>query len=207
MKHKLKGVYLVTNTSIQHQYNHAQLAEMALRGGANIVQFRDNQSGARESLKYAKSVVNVCRSYNAMSIINDRTDIAIAAEATGVHLGQDDLPLQTAREILNDGQIIGGTSSTLKEARQVEAEGADYVALGHIFDTTTKQKDYAPRGLDILQKVSKSLSIPVVAIGGITLENASDVIAAGADMIAVSSAICCAPNPVKATEKLMNLFD
>lgn len=206
MINKLKGVYLITNTAIQNQHSHTQLTEMALQGGANIVQFRDKKKEARRALNNLESVVQVCRRYDALSIVNDRVDLSLAAEASGVHLGQDDLPLSAARKLLPEDSIIGGTSSTLKEALEVEQQGADYLALGHIFETSTKAKQYEPRGLDYLHKVCEVVDIPVVAIGGITLDNAAEVIAAGADMVAVSSAICCADDPVKATQKLVDLF-
>lgn len=206
MKNKLKGVYLITDTTIQKRYTHAQLAKMALRGGANIVQFRAKKCSARQCLERARPVIRACDEYEAISIINNRTDIALACGATGVHLGQNDLPIKAARRLANEDKIIGGTSSTLEEASSVAAKGADYVAVGHVFETKTKIKNYPSRGLETLHRICEQLSIPVAAIGGITLQNAPDVIAAGADMIAVSSAVCCAEHPVKAAEKLVNLF-
>jgi len=206
MNKKLRGVYLITDTTVQQRYDHEQLAEMAIQGGVNIVQFRNKTGSANETFLHARNVAEACTAYDTLNIINDRTDIAMAAEASGVHLGQDDLPITAARKLMGKEKIIGGTSSTLEEAKQIEAEGGDYVALGHIFETSTKEKEYPPLGLKYLHKVSKAVTIPLVAIGGITLKNASEVIAAGADMIAVSSAICCAEDPVEATKQLVNSF-
>lgn len=170
-----------------------------------MIQFRDKELTAGEALSHVRTMAEMTAGSGTDFIVNDRPDLALAGGADGVHLGQNDLPIPVARRLL-DGMIVGGTSSTVEEAVEVEREGADYVALGHIFKTRTKQKPYAPRGLDILKQVSRAVSIPVVAIGGITLENAPRVIEAGADMIAVSSAICKADDPGEAAVKLVDLF-
>lgn len=205
VSNKLKGVYLITDTHIQQRYSHEELAEMAVKTGISLVQFRDKSSPDAEALKHIQAMAKVTTGTDTALIVNDRADLMLVGKADGVHLGQDDLPIPVARQLL-DNKIIGGTSSTPDEALQVEHDGADYVALGHIFETQTKQKSYAPRGLDMLREVSEAVSIPVVAIGGITQENAADVIEAGADMIAVSSAICKAVDPEAAAARLVDLF-
>lgn len=205
MNKKLQGVYLITDTYIQKRFSHEELARQAIRAGVQMIQFRDKEALAGEALAHVRALAEETAGTETIFIVNDRPDLALAGRADGVHLGQDDLPIPVARRLLG-GMIIGGTSSTVEEAIQVEREGADYVALGHIFKTGTKHKPYAPRGLDVLREVSRTVSIPVVAIGGITLENAPQVIEAGADMIAVSSAICKADDPEKAAAKLVDLF-
>lgn len=205
MSGTFKGVYLITDTYIQQRFSHEELAQQAVRAGVRMIQFRDKELPSGKALKHVKAMAEETAGTESMLIVNDRPDLALAAGADGVHLGQDDLPVAVARRLLGS-RVIGGTSSTVEEAVQVEQSGADYVALGHIFKTRTKYKPYAPRGLDMLKKVSRAVSIPVVAIGGITLENAPRVIEAGADMIAVSSAICRADNPEKAAGKLVDLF-
>lgn len=205
MSNKLQGVYLITDTRIQQRFSHEELARRAIHAGVQIVQFRDKEASSGEALTHVRALAEEAAGSETVFIVNDRPDLALIGRADGVHLGQDDLPVPVTRRLLGS-MIIGGTSSTVEEAIQVERDGADYVALGHIFKTTTKHKPYAPRGLDVLKEVSRAVSIPVVAIGGITLENAPRVIEAGADMIAVSSAICKADDPEEAAGKLVDLF-
>lgn len=206
MSKKLRGVYLITDTNIQQRYSHEELAEQAVEAGVKIIQYRDKQAPASEALMQVKAITVITRPSDSLFIVNDRPDIALAGEADGVHLGQEDLPISVARKIMGSDHIIGGTSSTVEEAVMVQQTGADYVALGHIFETATKKKDYPPRGLETLDLVCNAVTIPVVAIGGITLENAPEVIDAGADIIAVSSAICCAKDPYRQASKFVDLF-
>ncbi len=205
MSKDLRGVYLITDTQIQEQYEHVELVDLALRAGVQMIQYRDKEAPAREILKQVKEISPRVSKTESLFIVNDRADLALAGGADGVHLGQDDLPIQAARKLMGE-RIVGGTSSNLEEALQVEEAGADYVALGHIFETTTKQKSYPPRGLDILREVADAVNIPLVAIGGITLENAPKVIEAGADIIAVSSAICAANSPYETACEFIDLF-
>lgn len=206
MTKRLRGLYLITDTTIQQRFTHQQLARQALEAGVQMIQYRDKKKSGREILSEVRDIAELTADEEIKFIVNDRADFALSGNADGVHLGQDDLPISAAREILGNDKIIGGTSSTPEEALQVEQEGADYVALGHIFETTTKKKEYPPRGLETLREVCSAVSIPVVAIGGITLENAPRVIEAGADIIAVSSAICTAEDPVQQARKFVDLF-
>lgn len=206
MKEELSGVYLITDTYIQQRFSHIALARQAEEAGVRMIQYRDKQATGREALADIETVTSKLKDSQLSFIVNDRTDYALAGGADGVHLGQDDLPVAAARSLLGDEKIIGGTSSTVEEALQVEEQGADYVAVGHIFETETKKKDYPPRGLETLQKVCEAVSVPVVAIGGITLLNAPSVIRAGADIIAVSSAICGAEDPCRKAEEFVHLF-
>lgn len=207
MKRDLTGVYLITDTHIQQRFSHRSLAEQAQEAGVQLIQYRNKQATGREALADIEAMASKLRDSQASFIVNDRTDYALAGGADGVHLGQDDLPIAAARSLLGTKKIIGGTSSTVEEALRVERQGADYVAVGHIFETETKKKEYPPRGLETLQKVCDAVAIPVVAIGGITLGNAPSVIGAGADMIAVSSAICTAVDPGRKAKEFVRLFD
>ena len=206
MNRKIRGVYLITDTGNQDRYSHAELADRAVKAGVRLVQYRDKSKPGREALSEIREIAKLTRKAKTLFIVNDRADFALSGNADGVHLGQEDLPISAARQILGKDKIIGGTSSSPEEALHVEREGADYVALGHIFETTTKKKDYPPVGLETLRKVCESVSIPVVAIGGITLENAPRVLETGADAIAVSSAICRADDPLEAAAKFVDLF-
>lgn len=206
MKASLSGVYLITDTHIQRRFSHTELAGQAQKAGVRGIQYRDKHATGREALEDIKAMTSRLKGSQVSFIVNDRADYAMAGGADGVHLGQDDLPIEAARSLMGPEKIIGGTSSTVDEARSVEQQGADYVALGHVFETETKKKEYPPRGLEILQKVCEVVSIPVVAIGGITLENAPEVIRAGADVIAVSSAICTAENPFQKAREFVRLL-
>ena len=205
MSNRLRGVYLVTDTHIQNRFTHEELARKAVRAGVRMIQFRDKEVSTGEAITCIRALAEEMAGTGTEFIVNDRPDLALVGGADGVHLGRDDLPIPVARRLMGN-MIIGGSSSIPDEAVQVEREGADYVALGHVFKTRTKDKPYAPRGLDILRQVSRRVSIPVVAIGGITLENAPRVLEAGADMIAVSSAICTAEDPEEAASQLVDLF-
>lgn len=206
MKDNLSGVYLITDTRIQQRFSHRELAEQARDAGVRLIQYRNKQATGREALTDIKTIVSDLKGSQVSFIVNDRADFAMAGGADGVHLGQDDLPVEAARSLMGNEKIIGGSSSTVHEAREMERHGADYVALGHIFETETKKKEYPPRGLDMLRKVCDAVSIPVVAIGGITLENAPKVLQAGADIIALSSAICTAEDPFHKAKEFVRLF-
>lgn len=202
----MQGVYLITDTEGQDRYSHIELADAAYRSGVQMVQYRAKDRSDRKALAEIREIADLKSKGDQLLIVNDRPDLAKIGGADGVHLGQDDLPISAAKQLLGEEAIVGGTSANLDEARQVEKAGADYVALGHIFATSTKEKKYAPRGLNTLARVRQEIHSPLVAIGGITLENAPQVIDAGADVIAVSSAICQAENPQQTAAGLVGLF-
>ncbi|NGP88610.1 thiamine phosphate synthase [Fodinibius halophilus] len=206
-KQKLKGIYLITDTQGQDRYSHVELADAAYRAGVQMVQYRAKDRSDRKALEEIREIAGLKSKGDHLLIVNDRPDLAKMGGADGVHLGQDDLSVSVAARLLGEEAIIGGTSANLEEAKKVEEAGADYVALGHIFETSTKEKEYAPRGITTLHKVRQEIDLPLVAIGGIRLENAPQVIDAGADILAVSSAICRAEDPQQAARKLVELFE
>lgn len=207
MKEELSGVYLITDTRLQNQYSHVELADMAFRAGVQLVQYRNKQVTDRQAREEIQTIAALDSKGDSLLIVNDRVDLAIAGGTDGVHLGQGDLPIPVARDLVGQDMIIGGTSANLEEAKAVEEAGADYVALGHIYETSTKHKEYAPRGLSTLRQVAQAVSVPLVAIGGITQARAPEVAAAGADMLAVSSAICAAAEPYEAACKFVQWFE
>lgn len=207
MKRKIKGLYLITDTRIQNRYSHVELARRTVPEGLNMIQLRDKEMPAGPFLKTAVEIARICRDYDCLFIINDRVDLALASDADGVHLGQKDFPIPQARNILGSTKIIGGTASTLEEARRVVDAGADYVGFGHIYETGTKTKDYPPRGLENLKKVSEAVGLPLTAIGGIREENMEEVLNAGASAVAVSSAICKAGYPGEVVRRMRNILD
>jgi thiamine-phosphate diphosphorylase len=147
------------------------------------------------------------RQAKALFIVNDRLDVALAAEADGVHVGQDDLPVEIARKIAGGNFIIGASSATLDEARRAAAAGADYLGIGTIFPTDSKADTGPALGLEILGQIKQATNLPVIAIGGITGDNAPSVLEAGADGLAVISAITGAPDMVAATRNLVTLIE
>jgi thiamine-phosphate pyrophosphorylase len=144
----------------------------------------------------------LCKDADVTFIVNDRVDVAIASAADGVHLGQDDFPIPLARKMLGKSMIIGGSAATPEEAQRCLAEEVDYIGFGPVYPTTSKDDAGPVSGIGILEEVVNSISIPIIAIGGVTAENTPDVIRAGAHGIAVISAVCCQDNPDQATREL-----
>ncbi|MCX6179102.1 MAG: thiamine phosphate synthase [Chlorobiales bacterium] len=179
------------------------LAEKALKGGASMIQLRHKTASGSQLFTWAVEISKRCRPYEALCIINDRVDIALASGVDGVHLGQDDLPATAARKLLGNTHIIGVSASNVNEALQAEKDGADYIGFGHIYLTTSKQKEHAPLGPENLQKVAAMVSLPIIAIGGINTENAPLLISCGASGVAVISAVSRANEPTKATYELL----
>jgi thiamine-phosphate pyrophosphorylase len=163
-----------------------------LRSGVKWIQYREKNKSWDEVYKESVMLRGITKDYQAVFIVNDYADIALSVEADGVHLGQDDLPLKEARNIMGSEKIIGISTHNVKEAREAEKEGADYIGFGPVFHTTTKDAGN-PKGTDMLKEIKKHVSIPVVAIGGINLENLGSVLDTGIDAVAVSSAILRGP--------------
>jgi thiamine-phosphate diphosphorylase len=180
----------------------ARTAEAALRGGAGVIQYRGKGKAGAVQLRQATALRELTRRYGAFLIINDRSDIASLADADGVHLGTEDLPVAVGRRILGEGKIIGATAHSLQEALEVQAEGADYVGLGSVFPTPSKAGARVI-GLETLREVTARVRIAVVGIGGIARGNAGAVLQQGARGVAVLSAVGGAPDPEQATRALL----
>lgn len=182
--------------------NHLDTLEAAISGGATIVQLRDKSRADGALREIALSALELARKAGVPLVINDRIEVAAAVRADGVHLGQDDSSPILARELLGENAIIGVSASTVDEAQRAEAEGADYLGVGPVFPTTSKPDAVAHIGLDGLARIREVVSIPIVAIGGITREKVADLIRAGADGIAVIAAIAEADDMVAAARGL-----
>jgi len=152
------------------------------------VQYRDKEKSRREVYEQAVILRKLTKDLNAVFIVNDYADIALAVDADGVHLGQEDLPLREARKIMGWNKIIGISTHSLEQAEEAEREGADYIGFGPVFHTATKDAG-EPKGTDALKDIKSAVRIPVVAIGGINLKNLKSVLDAGADAAAIASAI------------------
>ena len=201
------SLYLVTDRGISRGRTTIQIVEAALRGGVTCVQLREKTCSTREFITQALSIKDHLKRYNVPLIINDRVDIALAVNADGVHLGQSDMPIETAKAILKDSMIIGISAESLKNAVQAEKDGADYIGVGSIYATSTKTDTASPLGLEGLREIRRSVKIPLVGIGGLNRENAGEVINNGADGVAVVSAIVCADDPEKAARELKKIIE
>jgi thiamine-phosphate pyrophosphorylase len=164
------------------------MTSAVLEAGVTFIQYREKDRTRREIYEEALRLRQLTRSFGAAMIINDHTDIALAVDADGVHLGQDDLPLREARKIMRD-KIVGISTHNLEQAREAEAGGADYIGFGPIFHTTTKDAG-APMGVDSIRLIKQNVRVPLVAIGGIHPPDVGPVFEAGADAVAVATAIC-----------------
>ncbi len=174
----------------------------ALKAGVKMIQFRCKNGSDLERLAQAKELASLCRSHDALFIINDRLDLALAADADGIHLGQDDIPTETARRILGSEKLIGRSTHCLKQLRQAETEGADYLGVGPIFPTKTKP-ERKPSGISYLKEALEATQLPLFAIGGINSSTLDEVVSAGARKIAVIGAIMNAPNPYETSQDLL----
>jgi thiamine-phosphate pyrophosphorylase len=183
------------------------LVEAAVAGGATMVQLRGKTWTTREFLATGRRAAQFLKPLRIPLIINDRVDIALSCEADGVHLGQADLPLREARKILGNGRIIGISVSAAAEALSAERGGADYVGAGPVFSTQSKHDLEPALGLKGLSEIRTRVRLPILAIGGIKASNAMDVIAAGADGIAVISAVTRAGDPARAAADLLQSID
>ncbi len=199
------GLYLVTDRGLSHPRSLLEVVREAVAGGVSAVQLREKDSSSREFLSLARELLVFLRPRGIPLIINDRVDIALASGADGVHLGQTDLPCSAARGLLGPGAIIGLSLETwgdLKEAQDLEV---DYLAVSPVFPTPTKTDTGLAWGLAGLAALREETPKPLIGIGGINPLNAAGVIAAGADGIAVVSAICAAPSPRREAERLREL--
>lgn len=182
-------LYVITGEEFHPGRPLLEVMKEALEGGADFIQLRDKKSTKKQILEKAKALRELTKQYNVPFIVNDHIDIAIAVNADGVHLGQDDLPLREARNIIGDKKIIGISTHSLEQARAAERGGADYIGVGPIFPTQTKEDVVELVTLSYLREVVENISIPFVPIGGIKLHNVDEVLDAGAKNVCVVSEV------------------
>ena len=198
-------LYVITDETIAGGRSHAEIAQRAALGGADIIQLRDKGRSCAELTAIGRDITAIVRKAGAVFIVNDRLDVAIACGADGIHLGQGDLRVSTARQLAPPGFIIGVSVGTVDEAVEAEREGADYLALSPTFSTASKEDAGPGYGLERLREIRRAVSIPLIAIGGINRQNVRDVIEAGADGIAVISAVVAGPDITSAAQGLRDL--
>ena len=197
---------VITDRKLSNGLSEAETAVLAYRGGADIVQLRMKDSDGKEMLEQAIKIRAVADDHGGIFIVNDRVDIAFMSNADGVHLGQSDIPIEFARKVLGYKKIIGISAHSVKEATEAERRGADYVGVGSIFTTSTKNDAKQAQGLYLISEIRKKISIPVVAIGGIDKSNVQEIIKAGADGVAVVSAVVSQKDIEAAAKELKELI-
>ena len=180
-----------------------EIAAAAYAGGAGVVQFRHKDATARELFLWAQQLAALAREHGRIFIVNDRVDLALAARADGVHLGPDDLPVSVARRLLGPAAIIGASAGTAEEAIEAEAEGASYLGVGCIYGTGSKADAGDPVGPRRIAEIRAVVRLPIVAIGGVTRARVPELVAAGADGVAVITAVTRARNMKTATRELV----
>ena len=203
---RIGRLHVITDSAIQARFSHLQLARLALAGGAEVIQYRRKDAATRTLLQEAIAIRALCRG-KATLMVNDRADVALFADADGVHLGDLDLPLSLARDLLGPHRYLGGSADNAEEATARGREGADYAGIGPVFPTGSKRDAGDVIGLEGLARAVQATRVPLIAIGGITLENLPQVLATGVHGVAVLSAVCCAPDPAAATASLRSLIE
>jgi len=199
------SLYVVLDRAAARGRELVEVLDGALAGGCRMVQLREKDWPSGRLLPLAERLRARCTAAGATFIVNDRVDLAVAIGADGVHVGQEDLPARAARPLLRPGMILGVSTHSVAQARSAQADGADYVAVGSMFPTQSKA-EFELVGPALLRKLRDEIRVPLVGIGGVTHANVSEVIAAGADGVAVISAICAAEDPRAAAERFLTLI-
>jgi thiamine-phosphate pyrophosphorylase len=199
---RLRGLYAVIDSDTLGNRRHIGVAEELIRGGAKIIQFRDKSRDKSERLAITQGLRDLCSKHGALFIVNDYIGLALATDADGLHLGQKDLPVSVGRRLLAIDKLVGCSVTTVDQAIAAQSSGADYIAVGSIYPTSSKEGAVVI-GLEGLRQIKQAVSLPVVAIGGINKDNVSEVLDAGADAVAVISAILKAGDVAEATQQVI----
>jgi thiamine-phosphate pyrophosphorylase len=203
---ELKGYYFITDSKLSRAGNKSDVLS-AVSCGVDVVQYRNKNSETLQMYEEALVLKEICLVKDSLFLINDRLDIALAVEADGVHLGQTDMPCLRARSLLGSEKVIGVTVHNLAEAMQAESDGADYLGVSPIFQTSTKPDAGKPAGIRLIEEIRGRVDIPLVAIGGINHSNASQVIEAGADALCAISSVVAKENVVEQIRMFQDQFE
>jgi thiamine-phosphate pyrophosphorylase len=201
----VKGYYFITDSKLSLAGNENDVLQ-AVACGVEVVQYRNKNAETRQMYEEAARLRKICRDSDSIFLINDRVDIALAAEADGVHLGQLDMPCLAARKLLGPEKIIGVTVHNLAEALQAKSIGADYLGVSPIFQTATKPDAGKPAGISLIEEIRAQVDIPLIAIGGINHSNASEVVRAGADGLCAISCVVTKENVRDEIIKFQKIF-
>lgn len=199
-------LYVVLDRTAARGRDLEDILEVVAAAGCRLVQLREKEWPSGRLWPLAERLRARARAAGVTFIVNDRVDLALALDADGVHLGQDDLPPRSARKLLRPGMVLGVSTHSVEQARAAQSAGADYVAVGSMFATATKP-DFQLVGPDLIRKLRPEISVPLVGIGGITADNVHEVIAAGADGVAVISAVCGATDPGQAVARFIERIE
>ena len=202
----MEGLYLVTDRDLCGGRSLEEVVLRSIRGGARYVQIREKDQSTRDFIEEAVRIKRILEPFHVPLIINDRVDVALAVKSDGVHVGQDDMPYTMARSIMGPGAIIGLSVETWKDVEEAEELDCDYIGVSPVFETPTKIDTKGAWGLDGLVRIKAFSRHPLVAIGGLNAANTADVVKAGADCIAVVSAVCAAPDPEAASRELSEII-
>lgn len=200
------GVYAITDSKSGKNKKFLEYCEDLLKGGAKIIQYREKKRDLKLLLEEAKALRELTLKYNAIFIVNDYLDIALLSEADGIHIGQNDLPIKDVRKILGENKIIGISTHNPQEAQQAIIDGADYIGVGPIFYTETKEDVCAPVTLEYLDFVNKNIKLPYVVIGGIKENNIDKVLEMGAKSICLVSELVGADNTLETTKRINDII-
>jgi len=206
VRRELRGLYVIIDPHVADGRDLVHITRETIAGGARMIQWRDKTREKGRQLAEVEAIAAVCRDADVPLIINDDVDVALLVRANGVHVGQADWPVATVRWIGPPEWIIGASTNNVAEAKQAEADGADYVSVGNLFGTSSKD-DTRPATLDVLTHVKEAVGVPVCAIGGISEANIASVIAARADIVSVISAVVASDDPRGAAERLAKAFE
>jgi thiamine-phosphate pyrophosphorylase len=201
------SLYLVTDRGLAAGRSLAEIVKAAIAGGASVVQLREKECNTGEMIRLAQQLLAITQPLGVPLIVNDRVDVALAADADGVHVGQEDMPATIARRLIGPEKILGVTAASPEEARRAVADGADYIGCNAVFPTPTKTDTGTPMGIEGFRQLAHSVPVPVVAIGGINASNAGALVRAGAAGVAVVSAIMAAEDPEEAARVLRRVVD
>ncbi len=204
---RIRGLYVIIDPAACQGRGPVDVARLALEGGASMIQWRDKRREKGVQLREARALRDLCNEHQALYIVNDHVDLALGVAADGVHVGQGDLPVDMVRGLVPATFAVGASTNNVDEARAAEAAGASYIAIGSIFPTSSKDPERTRAATpERLRDVKAAVAVPVVAIGGIDASNIAEVLAAGADAVAVISAVCGAEDVRAAAEELVAAF-
>jgi thiamine-phosphate pyrophosphorylase len=204
LNNDITGYYFITDEGLSRA-GYIKDAKSAIRAGVKIVQYRNKTAQTGQMCREALEIKKICK--NTLFLVNDRVDVALVSGADGVHIGQEDMPLPAARKLLGRDKIIGVTVGSVSQAKKALAHGADYLGVAPIFQTGTKKDAGQPVGITLIKQIKKISKVPIVAIGGITLDNAKEVINAGADSVCAISCVVTKKDVAAEILKFQRLFE
>jgi thiamine-phosphate diphosphorylase len=203
---QIAGIYVITDQTLLPGRSHARIAQAALEGGAKVIQLRDKSAAPAELIQVGRIIRKITAESGALFIVNDSLEAAIACDADGLHVGQGDIPAREIRDKLRV-KILGVSVATVEDAVRARDDGADYVGVGPVYQTSTKTDAGPVTGIEMIRSVREACGLPVVAIGGINEGNLPEIARSGADSAAVISVVVCAPDMSEATHKLVQIWE